>query len=204
MEPVEIETKSAFARRVGRSPARISQWQSEGRLVPPAVRPDGRIDVALALAQLEGLLAPGAPAANREPAARRAPSEFAAARLRREQAAATRAEIELGAVEGRYRRDALAPFVAGAATLGDVLLASLDVRRLDLVNRIRAAPDQAAALASAKAMDLALRAVLYGEVRQIARREIAELSPAGRAEVLELASEVAPQSLADLAELLRR
>lgn len=48
----EILSKSAYARRCGRTPASVSQWIKRGQLTPPAVRRDGKINVALADQQL--------------------------------------------------------------------------------------------------------------------------------------------------------
>jgi hypothetical protein len=48
----EVITKAEFARRGGVDSAAVSMWQSRGHLSPPAVLPDGRIDVDLAVVQL--------------------------------------------------------------------------------------------------------------------------------------------------------
>jgi hypothetical protein len=52
------ETKSEFAHRIGRTPGRITQLITEGKLSSPAVTPEGRIVVALAKAQLKDRLDP--------------------------------------------------------------------------------------------------------------------------------------------------
>ena len=49
-------SKSAFAAIIRRSPGRITQLISESKLTPPAVTPDGKINVGLALAQLKNVL----------------------------------------------------------------------------------------------------------------------------------------------------
>jgi hypothetical protein len=45
-------TKSEYARRLGVQPAAVSNWVTRGRLSPPAIRPDGRINPVLADRQL--------------------------------------------------------------------------------------------------------------------------------------------------------
>lgn len=47
-----VFTKSEYARRIGRRPSAISNYIARQQLTPPAVRADGKIDAALADAQL--------------------------------------------------------------------------------------------------------------------------------------------------------
>ena len=54
VKSTEVEAKGSFARRVGLTPGRISQLVAEG--LP--VRPDGKVDVAEALAWMEANLDP--------------------------------------------------------------------------------------------------------------------------------------------------
>ena len=45
-------TKSEYARRLWVQPAAVSNWVTRGKLSPPAIRPDGRINPVLADRQL--------------------------------------------------------------------------------------------------------------------------------------------------------
>lgn len=188
-----IETRSAFARRVGRSPARITQWANQGTLSPPALLDDGRIDVDAALAQLAAVLAPLPAASGRPPTASRPPSEFAMARLRREQAAARRSEIELAAVEGRYRKEGLSATVAVAFELCAALRQQLDYRRDDLVRQLRAAPDNRAAAVLATSMDRDFQQAVSDQLRAHLRKETRGMSAAELEEIMAWASELAPE-----------
>jgi hypothetical protein len=58
MNSPPILSKAAFAARHGIARSTISKWISRGQLKPPALRADGRIDVAAAERQLRALLDP--------------------------------------------------------------------------------------------------------------------------------------------------
>ena len=61
----EILSKSAYARQRGRGPSAVSNWIRSGQLSPPALLPDGRINVELADLQLAERLDPVRSAAQR-------------------------------------------------------------------------------------------------------------------------------------------
>jgi hypothetical protein len=54
----EVLTKAAFARRQHVSASDVSVWIRNAKLTAPALTPDGRVDVALALAQIAVTLRP--------------------------------------------------------------------------------------------------------------------------------------------------
>ena len=116
--------KSHFAASIGKSPAYISKLQRLGKLTPPAVRPDGLLDVRLATEQIAAHADParGSRSHRPEPAhvqpqpmpavaapqpvaeasvdALRAPAPLTEARTRREQAQAELAELSLAKARG--------------------------------------------------------------------------------------------------------
>ena len=49
----QIFTKSAYAKRIGVRPSAVSNYIARHKLTPPAIRPDGTIDAALADNQLD-------------------------------------------------------------------------------------------------------------------------------------------------------
>ena len=110
-------SKSAYARHRGISPAAISNFIARGKLTPPAVCPDGKIDPLLADAQLGAMVDPvmSASARNRAPrpqpaaAATRvstadmlASSQLLKARAMSATVAAERSRRELNLERGKY------------------------------------------------------------------------------------------------------
>ncbi|MCW3477354.1 hypothetical protein [Limobrevibacterium gyesilva] len=104
-EQPNVVKKGSYAEHRGCSAAYISKLIRLGKLAPPAVTPDGLIDVALA----DAMLGPASPqlSAGRDPAPRPDPDgdadaeAYASSRARREATNAKRAELELAELEGR-------------------------------------------------------------------------------------------------------
>lgn len=156
MDEGTITTKAGLARAIRRSPARVSQFISEGKLTPPALLSDGRIDLALALSQL----APFIGERSTEDAARVAtppPSPMAVAKLRVAEAAAAKAEHDLEVARGTQAREMTAICVTIARRLAEITIGLLEERRDKLVTKVRLAPTQRDAVAFAKDADLEMR-----------------------------------------------
>lgn len=152
-----IVSKAALARAIGRSPARVSQFIQEGKLAPPALLPDGRVDLALAVEQLRPFL--GDAMAPREIAAATPapPSPMAAAKLRQAQAAAARAELELEAAQGTQQRELMAGVVSFTKDIGSIILELLDERRDRLASAVQGASGISDAREAVRRADLQLR-----------------------------------------------
>lgn len=94
-----VLSKSHYARHRGCAPSYITKLIGQGKLAPPALLPDGRIDVAAADRMLGDaapalvLATPPAPQPSDQPV-------YAAERARREAAEARLAEIKLATREG--------------------------------------------------------------------------------------------------------
>lgn len=169
METGEVVTKAELARRIGRSPARVSQLIRDGRLAPPALLVDGRIDLVAAMAQLSPFLEAAPAPVSRPPPA--APGPMAEAKLRLAQAQAARAEADLEAARGVHRRDALTGAVTAADYIMEQWKAAAERYRVDLVVTVRSAGTEREAHEAARRLERELMA----ELRQIA------LAEAGRA-----------------------
>lgn len=130
----EIVTKTQFARLLGVNPAAVSNYIRRGRLTAPALRADGRVDVAAARAQLGRTLDPVLSAIHRQPgighgapgAADWSPSGQASTQLLRARAltasvAAERSRRELMAERGKYMLTADVQ-AAWAKVMGDLVL----------------------------------------------------------------------------------
>ena len=107
----EILSKSAYARLRGRGPSAVSNWIRSGQLSPPALLPDGRINVELADLQLAERLDPVRSAAQRSPVGsntgssdpvKEAQAEYLRARALSAAIRAERERRELNAERGRY------------------------------------------------------------------------------------------------------
>lgn len=152
-----IVSKSDLARRIGRSPARVSQFIREGRLTAPALLEDGRIDLEAALVQLAPFLmqdGPLQPKPARPPAA---PSPMAEAKLALARAQVAKVEAELAASRGAYERAAMNAVKRAGERVGALLVDLLDLRLATLVGSIRAAATERSAFTVAKAADDELR-----------------------------------------------
>lgn len=157
MAGLTVVTKAELARRIGRSPARISQLIAAGRLGPPALLENGSVDLDAALAQLAPFLEEdraGAVSAAPKPAV---PSPMADARLRLALAQAAKAEADLEAARGQHRREATLLLVAAAESLASIVIEMMDARREGLVLAVLAAPGTVEAVAAAKEADLTFR-----------------------------------------------
>ncbi|GAA0569452.1 hypothetical protein GCM10009099_03910 [Caenispirillum bisanense] len=103
----EVVTKSEFARRIGRTPGRVSQYVAAGM----PVRDDGKLNFAEALAWVEG---------NTDPAKRTAggarPTDFAAVKAEHETLKAERTRLQVERDKGLvvYRSEAEAAIFARA------------------------------------------------------------------------------------------
>lgn len=152
-----IVTKAALARTVGRSSARISQLIAEGKLAPPALLPDGRIDLAIAIEQLRPFL--GDASAPREIAAATPapPSAMASAKLRQAEAAAARAELDLAVAQRTLERELMAGVIAYAKDTGSIIVELLDGRRDHLASAVHGAGGISTAREIIKQADLQLR-----------------------------------------------
>ncbi len=152
-----IVTKAALARAIGRSSARVSQFIQEGKLAPPALLPDGRVDLALAVEQLRPFL--GDASAPREivAATPAPPSAMASAKLRQAEAAAARAELDLAVAQRTLERELMAGVIAYAKDVGGVIVELLDGRRDHLASAVHGASGISAAREVIKQADLKLR-----------------------------------------------
>lgn len=120
LAPVTI-SKAQFARRRGCTDGYISKLIRTGKLRPPAVTPDGRIDIEAADAMLgQPAQQPmptstidDSPVSPPEPTEEISPLSYAANRARREAANAKIAELELGELNGELvRRDVIGKEIA--------------------------------------------------------------------------------------------
>lgn len=167
MDGVTIVTKAALARAIGRSAGRVSQFINEGKLCPPALLQDGRIDLAAALAQLEPFLgSQDTVPDSRRPTIPAPPSPMAVAKIRLAEAAAAKAEHDLEAARGNQAREMAAISVAVARHLADTIVLLLEERRDGLVMAIRESPDHFHARAVAKEADLQFRRDIKGAVEK--------------------------------------
>lgn len=100
----ELVSKAEFARRVERSPGRISQWLAEEKIVETD---DGRIDVDDALARLGTTLDPSQQVSQDRPiGATNAQEDYAVARAESAKVKAIRDRADLLAAQGVYMRTA--------------------------------------------------------------------------------------------------
>lgn len=94
-----VLTKSKYAKHRGCAPSYITKLIKDGKLAPPALRPDSRIDVAAADLMLGSPAAPLLQPSSLSPVSPDQPV-YAAERARREAAEARLAEIKLATREG--------------------------------------------------------------------------------------------------------
>jgi hypothetical protein len=152
-----VLTKSAYAERHGITTQAVSNWIRRGKLTPPALRKDGKIDVARADLQLAGALDPvhtiartgrtPTMTARPDPAAPPNPDQAASSQLLRARAvltgiAAERARRELNAERGKYLLadaaqrewgEAVASFLEDVELAFADLAASADLSRAQLL-----------------------------------------------------------------------
>ena len=170
-----IVTKAEFARRLGRSPGRISQMIASGILRAPALRSDGRIELQLALDMVAPHLADVDLAAvdMSAPAPRLSP--LAQAREQREVALAEAATLNLG----RLRGELVA--LEGVRLAGLELGAELGRMLTDRAPSVAAAARAAATAGDAAKAVAAADRKLLAELAERLERIVAELAPSGSA-----------------------
>lgn len=167
-----IGTKAAYARHRGVGKSAVSNWLREGKLVAPAVLPDGRVDFALADQMLAEALNP---ATSRKPGGLAALGggatvhDLNAARSRKEQARAELAEMELARQRGELVDRASVD--AMGRRLGVLVQQVLEGHGRDVVDALRVAPTAAEAQ---HAWGRVVRGILT-RIADEAQRELAKL-----------------------------